>query len=198
MSANVITILAAVAGCVGVALASASIPANTGDRAPHIHGGAGHAAADHGGMSHGAIGHGATGHGATGHGMTPGGAVTTAHDHSRTIDVPAGADAPTVDFTIAADPHGGYNIHILTSNFRFAPDHASGPAVDGEGHAHIYADGVKLARVYGPWFHLAAVPAGATRLTVTLNTNDHATLAVDGDPVSATRPVPAGALADGR
>ncbi len=161
------------AGCLGVLLAAASVPFNTGDRAPHSHGGSPSAAH----VEHDAM-----------HGH----AAQAAHDHGRVVSLPAGPGAPTLDFTLTRDPVAGWNLHIETTGFRFAPESVNGAHVPGEGHAHVYVNGAKLARVYGPWLHIPGLPAGDSTVTVTLNANDHGTLAVGGEPLSLTRTMHAG------
>lgn len=114
--------------------------------------------------------------------------VAGADDHADHHDMllPAGdGPAPTVDLELWPE-EGGWNLHIVTENFRFAPEHANGAHVPGEGHAHVYVDGVKLNRVYGPWYHLSGLPEGAQEVRVTLNANSHQVLSVDGAPVAAT------------
>ena len=105
------------------------------------------------------------------------------HDHSKMRAVDDVAPSVMVHLT----PEGGcaYNAHIMTENFVFSPQNVNGEHVPGEGHAHLYVDGVKLSRVYSEWFHFTA-PKGASEVEVTLNSNDHATLTVDGAPVTAT------------
>lgn len=102
--------------------------------------------------------------------------------------VPAG-DAPGVrKLEVASDSAGGWNLHLRTQRFQFTPAHAGGKVRAGEGHAHLYIDGEKYTRIYGPWFHLPAhaLSQGRHTLTVTLNANDHSTWGVDGEPVQAT------------
>ena len=108
------------------------------------------------------------------------------HDHTEMLSIDAGSTAPTLDLALQKDPATGWNLNIQTSNFRFAPEHASTAHVDGEGHAHVYINGVKLGRYYGPWLHLADLPAGTVEVTVSLNSNDHKMLAVDGAALSQT------------
>ncbi|WP_114390784.1 hypothetical protein [Notoacmeibacter marinus] len=119
-------------------------------------------------------------HGAT---ATPG-----AHDHGRMLDV-SGPEAPTLDVTLEPDPVAGFNLHLQTANFRFAPENAGRGDRPGEGHAHVYVNGEKIARLYGPWMHILALPPGA-EVAVTLNSNDHAALAVDGQPIRAELTAP--------
>ena len=108
------------------------------------------------------------------------------HDHTAPYALAAGEDAPTVALDVQRDPSSGWNLHVETTGFRFAPEHASGPHVPGEGHAHVYVNGEKIGRVYGPWVHLGTLPDGAVTIEVTLNANDHRPFAVGDRPVSAS------------
>jgi len=112
------------------------------------------------------------------------GAVAAAHSHDAVVSVPPGPGAPTLRVSLARDASAGWNLHVETAAFRFAPERASGPHVPGEGHAHVYVNGEKVARLYAPWMHFDALPEGAT-VTVTLTTNDHRQLAVGDMPLSA-------------
>lgn len=109
----------------------------------------------------------------------------TGHNHDRVERIEPGPDAPTLAMTLSPDPVSGWNLHIDVTHFRFAPEHASLEAEPGEGHAHIYVNGTKLARLYGTWFHIGALPEGKNEIVVTLNANDHAALAVGDTPLQA-------------
>lgn len=106
------------------------------------------------------------------------------HDHSATIDVTG--SAPTLNMTITADPASGWNLHLNVSNFRFTPEHAGQAANPGEGHAHLYINDTKIARIYGPWFHIGTLPAGQIAIRAALYSNDHKALTVNGTPISQT------------
>lgn len=109
-----------------------------------------------------------------------------AHAHGELLQVSSEHPAPELSIHLTPDPVSGWNLNIKAVNFRFAPEHAGGSHADGEGHAHIYVNGDKLARAYGTWFHLDALPVGPVELEVTLNSNDHRQLAVGDTPLSAT------------
>ena len=98
------------------------------------------------------------------------------------------ADAPTVDIKVTPDKMGGFNLQTTTDNFTWAPQHASGDAVPGEGHAHVYVDGEKVTRVYSEWHFIGpmVMEPGEHEVTVTLNGNDHNQYSADGEPVEAT------------
>ena len=136
------------------------------------------------GHDHGA----ADGHGGHGHAAASGKAHHAAHE--RMIDLSGGPTAPTVSAELTADPVSGWNLHVMTENFRYAPDKAGFAHAAGEGHAHLYAGDIKIARLYGPWMHIAELPEGAKELRITLNGNDHALLSVAGEPLSVRVPVP--------
>lgn len=112
----------------------------------------------------------------------PGG---TAHKHGELLSVPEGVEAPTLAVDVVPDPVAGWNLHIRTTNFRFAPEHASREHRPGEGHAHVYVNGRKIARQYGAWMHIADLPRGISTVEVSLNSNDHRPLAVGSEPLAA-------------
>lgn len=111
-----------------------------------------------------------------------------AHDHgtAHTALTEAGTPVPVLTLTVHPDGVQSRNLHIGVENFTFDPEGVNGAAVPGRGHAHLYLNGVKVARAYGPWMQLDALPVGTHELRVTLNANDHTQLATDGVPIEAT------------
>lgn len=105
------------------------------------------------------------------------------YDISQLIEVAPEA-APSVDLTVIPLAGGGYNIRVQTDGFAFTPQNIDEDAVAGEGHAHLYLDGRKIARVYGEWHFLSSLAEDADLLSVTLYANDHRAFAVDGLPIS--------------
>lgn len=103
-------------------------------------------------------------------------------------EVSAERPQPSVTHLIFPDVRGGYNIQILPVNFRFTPAAINRAPQHNEGHAHIYVNGVKVARVYSTWYHLsgASLASGENEVRVTLNANDHSEWTVNGVPVSST------------
>lgn len=109
----------------------------------------------------------------------------TIHDHSLLLEVDA-QNAPSVDLTLIPLAAGGYNVRAQTKNFSFTPQNVDLEAVPGEGHAHLYLDGEKIARIYGEWFFLESLPESAAELSIILYANDHRAFAVNGVAISAS------------
>ena len=105
-----------------------------------------------------------------------------AHGHAETIEAPAGMG---VALNVHPDSVSGFNVQIVPTGFTFAPEKVNTTHVPGEGHAHLYVDGVKLRRVYGPWAHVDGLSSGMHEISVTLNANTHEEYAVDGQPITA-------------
>jgi hypothetical protein len=103
------------------------------------------------------------------------------HSHMMArYEVPDGVAVPTVDLSVHEDPKAGWNLHLETTAFRWAPQNASTPPVMGEGHAHLYVDGEKVARLYCDWYPLMGLSAGDHEVRVTLNANNHSDYSREG------------------
>jgi hypothetical protein len=100
------------------------------------------------------------------------------HDHSEMTEV--SGPAPTLNLVFHPDGKQSRNLEMKVENFIFDPVAVNGAHIEGRGHAHVYINGVKIARAYGPWLHLQALPFGTHEIRVTLNANDHSQLAIDG------------------
>jgi hypothetical protein len=106
------------------------------------------------------------------------------HDHTKLYEI--NQNVPTLEVEIV-EGIKGYAVHAKTTNFTFTPQNADLAHVDNEGHAHIYLDGVKISRMYGPWFYLAEITQkGDHTIRVELSTNDHKTYAHDGKMIDDT------------
>lgn len=94
---------------------------------------------------------------------------------------------PTVGIEFEKDKMDGYNLHFVTENYTFTPEKVNTEPIPGEGHAHVYVNGVKVARVYGEWFHLSSsdLRDGPNEVEVTLNANDHSEWVIDGLHISS-------------
>ena len=105
------------------------------------------------------------------------------HDEHQTWD---GADTPSIALRVLKDHVKGWNVFIDTTGFTYAPENASTSHVPGEGHAHIYVDGVKLGRVYNSAYYLGALDVGPHTIKVTLNSNNHLDYLFNGEPLEAS------------
>lgn len=110
-----------------------------------------------------------------------GGDNMTSHPHAMFMVDPA--NAPTVGLTVEEDEISGWNIKIDTTKFTFTPENVNGANIVGEGHAHLYVDGKKVARLYGPNFHYNENFDGVKTFKVTLNANDHSDYAVGDEAI---------------
>lgn len=104
------------------------------------------------------------------------------HEHIP-LEVPADMPPPTLELVVEPDPMNGYNLHFKTAHFRFAPENAGRANVAGEGHAHLYLNGTKIARVYANWYHLPQPPEGKYDIEVSLHANQHQMLTLGGEPI---------------
>jgi hypothetical protein len=107
--------------------------------------------------------------------------VTMMH---TTRDVPA-ATAPAITMTVTKDASDGWNISLNVENFTFDPKMESDPEAPNTGHAHLYVGGIKMARLYSPYFHLADMTPGQHEIIVALSSNDHAYYTVHGNRIEA-------------
>lgn len=98
---------------------------------------------------------------------------------------------PTVDLEATPDGDGSVALDINTTGFVFGPevDDDGAEHVDGEGHLHVYVDGVKVARIHTDEYRLDDLTPGDHDITVGLNGNDHRPWLVDGEPIEASRTV---------
>lgn len=104
------------------------------------------------------------------------------------LEVPA-VGAPQVDLSVEEDPMNGWNVTLTTSNFTFTPEDVNGANVANTGHAHLYVDDVKIARLYGPHYHIPFLPVGEHVISVNLSSNDHSYYLVNGTRIEASATV---------
>ena len=122
---------------------------------------------------------------ATDHVM-PKGMDHSAQTHGAPISLEKTDTSPVLTLEALEDPVSGWNLNIQTKHFQFSPANSGLSHVEGQGHAHVYIDGVKWGRVYGSWVHLDIAPDGPVEVKVTLNSNDHRPLHVEDQPLAAS------------
>jgi len=111
--------------------------------------------------------------------------AAAAHDHGGMVEMPAGAPTPGLSLRVTEDAVGGWNLEVSVENFQFTPTEVNEAHRPGHGHAHLYVNGIKKMRLYGPWLHIGHLPPGANTISVTLNANDHRAYAVSGEAITA-------------
>lgn len=108
-------------------------------------------------------------------------------DHPK-YEIPSALPTPTIKLESKKDSSGGWNLHIITENFKFTPEEAGNNDLAGTGHGHVYVDGKKVGRVYGPWMHLN-FEKGIHQIKVSLNTNKHKDYYSSGKAIEAVTEV---------
>ena len=113
--------------------------------------------------------------------------VKTGHSetHAEPIAIPKNGLEPSIRAELQIDPVSGFNLHLITGNFTFAPESAGLKHKDGMGHAHLYIDEHKIARLYNSWFHIDTIPKDAKQMRITLYSNDHRPFMADNNIISA-------------
>ena len=95
----------------------------------------------------------------------------------------------SVSISLEPDALTGANLTLVTEGFTFVAESVNKPHIPGEGHAHVYVNGVKVGRLYGPTMHLGKMKAGMNEVRVTLNANSHQEYTWNGQAVAATATV---------
>lgn len=107
-------------------------------------------------------------------------------DHSGAVEA-FGAEGPLMSVALSLSGPAsaqGISARVETTGFTFktVPDDAA--HVFGEGHGHLFLNGLKLGRIYQPQVAVGALPEGAYTLRIVLNSNDHRAYQMNGRPVS--------------
>ena len=125
------------------------------------------------------------------------GSPVEGHDHAGHGDMrhdmsavtPWAGPAPSIALTVLDDRGDAKNLFMDISGFTFTPETVNTPPVAGTGHVHVYLDGAKYARAYGPWLLVKNAPSGSV-IRVTLNANDHTGWGLGDQPIAAEITVP--------
>lgn len=106
------------------------------------------------------------------------------HEKQNVVGVP-----PQVKLEVYEVGENEFVAEVITTNFILAPLSVSSEAKQGEGHAHIYVDGLKLNRVLDRFYNLGKLEVGEHEISVRLSSNDHKELAVDDVVISDSKVV---------
>jgi len=119
----------------------------------------------------------------------------------RDFDTPAGWPKPAIDAVkVSKDDKVGFNLHLKTSNWEFDTSHLGDRSTSPQGHSraygyvHLYVNGRKRNRIYGPDFYLKEIDldAGANKLELVLATPQHGSWRCQGKRIvyntQVTRP----------
>ena len=109
------------------------------------------------------------------------------HTQHPLIEHPAEQPVPYMRVHMQADSMDGFNLYLETRDFRFTPERVDTHNIANEGHAHLYLNGEKVARLYSPWHHISSslLRDGINRLEVEFSSNDHSTWGIAGQPIGA-------------
>ncbi len=110
-------------------------------------------------------------------------------DHSQhpMVEVPDDLPIPSMIVRLYPDRMDGFNLFLETRDFEFTPEGVGTDPIANTGHAHLYVNGEKIARMYAPWHHLPSTSLrdGLNRLEIEFSTNDHAIWSAAGRPIGA-------------
>ena len=106
--------------------------------------------------------------------------------HHGSIEIPDGQPVPSIALVVHPDSVRGWNLEIQTTHFRFAPEQVNQANQPNTGHGHLYINGERNGRVYGPWLHLPQLPPGRNEITVSLNANGHEAFTHNGQAIEST------------
>ncbi|MEM7116014.1 MAG: DoxX family membrane protein, partial [Chloroflexota bacterium] len=84
-------------------------------------------------------------------------AVAASRHATQQIDLTGSENLPSLSLNVTNDGPSSYNLEVITEHFRFTPENTGQELVLGEGHAHLYINGQKEARLYAPWYHLGTL-----------------------------------------
>ncbi len=105
--------------------------------------------------------------------------------HSGVVELSDTENPPEMQLNVMEDVYGGWNINLDINNFTFSPEDCGKKHVDGHGHAHLYIDNQKVARLYSTWYHLSDLPPGKHEIKVILTSNDHNEYVYQGIPLAS-------------
>lgn len=116
-------------------------------------------------------------------------AVTTSVNHAthshQALEVSSDL-VPQVTVLATQDAMAGWNVKLELKHFQLTPAQVNQENVANTGHAHLYINGEKTARLYSEYFHIARLAPGQNHIMVSLNANNHSQLTSNGKPVQGS------------
>ena len=111
------------------------------------------------------------------------------HALHRNMEIDSGDSSAELSLEVTRQADGeGWDLAVETRNFEFfRPDQPESDVPDrpGQGHAHLYLNGLKLGRLYSNGATIGALPPGRYTVRVALNSNRHRPVMAGGNPVEA-------------
>ncbi|MCE9687995.1 hypothetical protein LZP73_17610 [Shewanella sp. AS16] len=116
-----------------------------------------------------------------GHQMAGPEMASMVHDYGP-IQVPDDSPLPELALVLHRDAMSGINLHLALRHYALGPPEQAAVGKMLNGHAHLYVNGKKIQRLYGPDVHLPAelFKPGVNLVLVSLNAHSHAVWQ-DGD-----------------
>lgn len=106
-------------------------------------------------------------------------------------EIPEGVPVPRIGLRLYKDDMSGFNLELDLVGYRLLPpleDVMARESEIPEGHAHLYVNGNKMARIYGRYTHVPEdwLKQGVNVITVSLNHHHHDAWVKDGKEIQAT------------
>ncbi|WP_186775444.1 YHYH protein [Rubripirellula tenax] len=117
------------------------------------------------------------------------------HSHDMTETVAANSNNPPSVLLHATPNSSGIEVHLSLSNFELSSKNVDQAHIDGQGHAHLYLDGVKVTRLFDNTYQLDNVATGSHTVSVELVSNDHRVYSIAGHSIEAIAEVTVGPIA---
>lgn len=104
------------------------------------------------------------------------------------IQIPEGVPLPRLSLRVHRDDTAGANLHLTLQHYALtSPEYTERPG-RLNGHAHLYVNGRKIQRLYGPDVHLPSslFNPGVNVIVVSLNAHNHAVWQRGDVPIMAS------------
>lgn len=106
------------------------------------------------------------------------------HSHENNLDVSQLADPPTVSISGSVAETGEVNLNFSVENLELIPINPPTEHKPGQGHLHLYVDGVSVEMLHETSYVVNGLKKGLHDFRVTISTNDHREYYVDGKAIS--------------